>query len=124
VSLPSRQQLNRGLVAILAVGCLLAGAWLSLTGEPGDNNHFLGGSFVRSGLLLGAFWLGMPTRGRAAAWANVSPWVTLGVIAAVILLIRRPQILIPIIGAFGFLLYVMPIMTRLLGAERPNPPKH
>jgi len=106
----TRPQLNRFLVGLCAAGCLAAGAVLCLTDPRPDN--FWGGSFVRSGLLLGAFWIGMPTRGRAAAWANVSPWTLLGTIAVVILLIRRPQILIPLGAILGFLTVIVPMFTQ------------
>lgn len=109
----TRQQLNRALVGIIAVGCLCAGAAFTLGGSESDN--FWGGSFVRSGLLLGAFWVGMPTRGRAAAWANVSPWTVIGTIIAVIIMLRRPQVFLPLAAVLGFLTVVVPMFL---------PPRH
>ncbi|WP_437224802.1 hypothetical protein SH661x_003788 [Planctomicrobium sp. SH661] len=112
----TRQQVNRFLVGILAIACVCAGP---IIGVLDSWNNIWCGSFIRAGLLLGAFWVGMPTRGRAAAWANVSPWMTLGVIAAVILLIRRPQVLIPFGAVMGFLMFIVPLFTR---AGKQNSP--
>ena len=97
-------------MGVLAIGCLCAGLLIGIFDSW--NNNIWCGSFIRSGLLVGAFWVGMPTRGRAAAWANVSPWMTIGVVAAVFFLIRRPQILLPLGGVLGFLVFVAPLLTQ------------
>ncbi|WP_437185431.1 hypothetical protein SH668x_002536 [Planctomicrobium sp. SH668] len=110
--MPSRQQLNRLLVALVAIGCLFAGLAIGILHQWSD---LWCGSFIRSGLLLIAFWIGMPTKGRAAAWANVSPWWTLGVIGGLILITRvfkEPKVLIPIVGAIGFLSFIVPMFTQ------------
>ncbi|MFG0333422.1 MAG: hypothetical protein ACF8TS_08685, partial [Maioricimonas sp. JB049] len=61
---------NRTLVGIIAVVCLLAGAVIFVM----DSYHNVWcGAFVRTGLLMGAFWLALPAGDREAAWANVSP---------------------------------------------------
>jgi len=111
----TRQQINRLLVGVLAVALLVAGAAIGIVHSIDD---YWCGSFVRAGLLLGAFWVGMPTRGRAAAWANVNPWMTVAVLAGVILLIRRPQVLFPLAGALWFLTFALPMMLRSLGLTR------
>lgn len=72
------------------------------------------GSFVRSGLLLGAFWIGMPTKGRAAAWADVSPLhliATCGVIVLMMRVVRRPYLLIPLAAVLFVLTVVWPMVT-------------
>ena len=62
---------NRLLIGCLAVTFLVAGLAIGLFDSWGN---LWCGSLIRASLLLGAFWLGMPTKGRAAAWANFSPW--------------------------------------------------
>ncbi|QDT34114.1 hypothetical protein [Thalassoglobus polymorphus] len=108
----NRPQVNRLLVGIIAILCLIAGAIISLN-YPEES--FWGGSFVRVGLLMAAFWYAAPTKGRAAAWANVSPWMIVGVAALLLLIVRRPRILIP----FGVALFVLGfIVPKLLGKPR------
>jgi hypothetical protein len=106
----TRQQWNRWLVGLSAIGCLLAGVFWR--GEGTAQGEIWRGSFVRAGLLLGAFWLGMPTRGRAAAWANVSPWWIAGAILLVLVIIRRPWIFIPFVAVLLFLGVIVPLLTR------------
>ncbi|SFI54095.1 hypothetical protein [Planctomicrobium piriforme] len=102
---------NRILVAVMAVACLVAAFAIALT-DSMDNLWC--GSFVRAGLLLGALWIGLPTKGRAAAWANVSPYWILAAGAGIVLIgrvVKRPQVLIPFIAAFFILTWVWPLLT-------------
>lgn len=108
----NRPQLNRTLVAVIALVCLAAGAYISLN-YPEES--FWGGSFVRVGLLMGAFWYAAPTKGRAAAWANISPWWIVGVAALLLFIVRRPRILIP----FGIAIVVLGVFVpKLLPSRR------
>lgn len=65
----SRFEINRPLTGLLALACLTLGGvcWAG---------HFasdmMAAGFIRSGLLLAAIWLALPTRNRPAAWENVS----------------------------------------------------
>lgn len=108
----TRPQVNRLLVGIITLICLVAGAYISLN-HPEES--FWGGSFVRVGLLMGAFWYAAPTKGRAAAWANVSPWWIVGIAALLLFIVRRPQILIP----FGIAVVVLGVIVpKLLPPQR------
>lgn len=71
---------------------------------------------IRVGLLLGALWLALPTRTRPAAWANVSPYVVVGVVVA-LLFVRQMRIFIP-------LLIVVGILGLLLRPRPKRPPSH
>lgn len=107
-----RPEINRNLVAVITLVCLCAGAYIGLT-QPDD--QFWAGSFVRVGLLMGAFWYAAPTKGRAAAWANVSPWWIVGVAGLLLLIVRRPRVLIP----FGIAIMVLGIVIpKVMGAGR------
>ncbi|MFV0445663.1 MAG: hypothetical protein ACK5Q5_18940 [Planctomycetaceae bacterium] len=86
---------NRTLVGLLAVACLLIGAAI---GWFDSMQNVWCGSFVRTGLLLGAFWLALPSRGREAAWANVSPWTLALSLLAALLFVRRPRVFFVIIA--------------------------
>ena len=77
------------LVGVLAVVFTIVGV---LIGWLDSMDNVWCGSFVRTGVLLGVFWLALPSRHRAAAWANVSPWTLVAVLAVVLLFVRRPQI--------------------------------
>ncbi len=103
-----RQQINRALVAILGVLCLLIGLGMMLTGH---SENIWCGSFIRVGLLTGAFWVALPSKGRAAAWANISPWSVFGIVGGMLFVVRRPQILIPFGILLAFLIVIAPYLT-------------
>lgn len=100
---------NRVFVGILSLACLVIGALLAVLGPADDNQvQMWSGSFVRVGVLMGAFWLALPRRGRAAAWANLSPWWLVGVTIGLLFVVRQPRILIPMILAIVILLAFLP----------------
>ncbi len=105
----TRPQVNRLLVGVIAIVCLILGAVISLN-YPEES--FWGGSFVRVGLLMAAFWYAAPTKGRAAAWANVSPWTIVGFASLLLFIVRRPRILIPFGVAILVLVFVVPKFLR------------
>lgn len=82
---------NRPLVGILAVICLGAGGILLIQASTSA----LGGTLLRVGVLLGALWLALPFRKSSPGSARVSPFVLIGVLAAMLFLVRRPAALIP-----------------------------
>lgn len=84
---------KRPLVGLLAVCGLSIGAVLSLF--PG--NEGVQATALRVGLLLGAFWLAMPTRNRAAAWSGLSRW-SLPALVALGVVLPKLKLLIPIAG--------------------------
>jgi hypothetical protein len=86
---------NRGLVGILTLGCL-AGAVVAAIVNSWDSP--LAAALLRTGVLLGAFWLALPSKGRQAAWANVSPWTLAICLVLGVLFVRRPRIFFPIIA--------------------------
>lgn len=109
-----RPEINRVVVALIAIGCLMAGLAIAIFDSM---ENFWCGSFVRVGLLMGAFWFAAPSQGRAAAWANVSPWWIVGVAAALLFIVRRPRVLIPFALAVIILGVIVP---KLLGPRKPQ----
>lgn len=100
-------------MASLAVLCLASGIAI---GALISWKNIWCASFIRSGALLGALWIGMPTRGRAAAWANINPsWIVLTA-AALLLMSRRLYLFLPLLAA---LLVLGVILPRMLG-QRPR----
>ncbi len=100
--------INRTLVGVISVVCLITAGCLHqfVTIEQFAQKVAATGAFMRVGLLMFAFWLALPTRTRDAAWANVSPWVFVGLIAAIVGVAVRPKIAIPLIvvlAVFGFI---------------------
>ena len=59
------------------------------------------GGFMRSGLLMGAFWFALPSKNRDAAWANVSPRTLVGMIVAFGAIVARPKVFVPLFLALG-----------------------
>lgn len=108
MSSPSHQRVNLWLVGILALASLAAGIIMALNGQT---ENIWCASFIRLGLLLSAFWIAMPRRGRAAAWANISPFWVAGAIGVLLVLIRRPIVLVPVAIALFVLAVVVPLFT-------------
>lgn len=76
---------NRTLVGLIALGCL--GAAVAIGALDTWENMWCA-AFVRVGLLMGAFWLALPSRNREAAWANVSPYTIVAALLAVFIVAR------------------------------------
>lgn len=100
-------QINRLLVGVIALCCLIAGITIGVLDSL--QNIWCGG-FIRVGLLMGALWIAAPTKGRPAAWENVSPIWIVGA-AVVIFVARRPQVLVPFLLALFVLGVLIPKIT-------------
>jgi hypothetical protein len=85
---------NRTLVGVLSLVCVIAGG---VIGWVDSIENVWCGSFVRVGLLLGAFWVALPGRNREAAWANVSPWTLVIALGTAVVFVRRPRIFFAIL---------------------------
>jgi hypothetical protein len=93
---------NRTMVGLISLTCL--SAWIFLyVRQPNAQGDLLlwQGGLMRAGLLMGAFWIALPTKNRDAAWANVSPWTLAGMIVAVIGIAARPRVFVPILAVLA-----------------------
>ena len=118
--------INRTRVGFLTLACWAASLAILLFAPKEDGWRlqdawylWLSG-FVRVGLLMGAFWLALPTRHRKAAWANVSPTTFIGLILAVILLPRFPRIIVPILIVVVIIGYVLRPREKGRPKDRPT----
>lgn len=105
---PTKVQINRPMVGIISLVCL--GLWIFLySRDPNAEGDMLiwQGGFMRSGLLMGAFWFALPTKNREAAWANVSPWTLVGMIVAFGAMVARPKVFVPLFAALGAVGYFL-----------------
>lgn len=109
----ARIRINRLIVGLLAILCLIAGLAIGVTDSM---ENLWCGSFVRAGLLLAAFWIAMPTKGRAAAWAQTSPYWILLIVGGLIV-IRRLEIFLLAALILFFLAVVVPL---LIGTSKRN----
>jgi hypothetical protein len=100
---------NRALVGILALGCVaIGGIWWIFEGS--GNVGVWPGSFLRVGLIMGAFWLALPTRTREAAWARISLWNLIGGLLALLLVVRAKlplRLLLPGVLVLAAAIYVL-----------------
>ncbi|MDA0832113.1 MAG: hypothetical protein O2955_08300 [Planctomycetota bacterium] len=116
-------EINRPLIAALAVVCLLIGAiWWYLT--VGDQMPIWPGVFMRIGMFLGALWVALPTRTRPAAWAKVSPWTFAGLFLIILMFARNPRIAITWLRVLVPLLAVVSILTLILRPKPKDRPQH
>jgi hypothetical protein len=109
--------INRTLVGLIALTCLATAAVMFFLGrgESGAatpwNSEMWRAGFTRVGLVMGAFWLALPSRGREAAWANVSPVVFVGMLATVAAVaVPRLRFLLPmlaVLAVLGIIGYVL-----------------
>jgi hypothetical protein len=104
---PAKIEVNRPLVGVIAVACLVIAAVLSQV--PDSNTMWLAG-FVRAGLMTGAVWLALPTKNRPAAWANVSPRILVGAAVGIVAIAARPKLVLiysPILIALAVVGYFL-----------------
>ena len=99
---------NRTLVGMIALVCLLAAIVLLIMSQSVDTRARLwGAAFLRVGLLMGAFWIAMPSEHREAAYADISWRTLLGLLLAVFAVARYPRTVLPllvIVALIGFVL--------------------
>ncbi|MEZ6127946.1 MAG: hypothetical protein R3C59_04645 [Planctomycetaceae bacterium] len=85
---------KRVYVGLLAIAGLAGGA--VLTFFPG--NEGVQAACIRIGLVLGAFWLAMPTANRPAAWKKLSSnWMIFALIITAIV-IPRAKAMFPVLA--------------------------
>jgi len=82
-------------VGLLSVGCLLGAAMI----EFYPVSELFQAALIRVGVLLGAFWLAMPTKDRPAAWKRMpsSNWTIAGLIFTAVL-IPRLKYMFPVVA--------------------------
>jgi hypothetical protein len=98
--------INRALTGILAAVLLTSGFGLMFAGIGSEMMH---AGFIRTGLVLGALWLALPTRNRPAAWEDVT-WtgVCLALIGVLVFLSARLRwTVIPLALAVGIAVYFL-----------------
>jgi cytochrome bd-type quinol oxidase subunit 2 len=105
--------INRTLVGVIAVICL---AMYGVMGQTRPDLPMWQAAFGRIGLVMSAFWLALPSKGREAAWANVSRSTLIGLVLGVVGVAVRPKIAVPVLAVMGVLGYLL----RPRGKKRPE----
>lgn len=95
---------NRTLVGLIAVACLLTGL---VVGIADDFTNLWCAAFIRVGLVMGAIWVALPARDREAAWANLSPGKLIAVLVFAVMLASRPRVFLPILVGIAILWLVL-----------------
>lgn len=104
-------EINRTLVGVLAASCLGAAITIFVGYSHNESLIVWQAAFTRVGLVLTALWLALPTRGRPAAWSNVSPSTLFGLLLALLACARYPKVMIPVlivVAIIGFFLKPRP----------------
>jgi hypothetical protein len=101
-----RLDINRPLTGILSLGLLVLGFgfWFADIGT-----EMMRAGFIRSGLVMGALWLALPTRHRPAAWEDVT-WssVVLVLLSVVVFLSARLRwTVLPLVLVVGIAVYFL-----------------
>ncbi|HEY4262985.1 MAG TPA: hypothetical protein VGM98_22685 [Schlesneria sp.] len=108
--------INRTLVGCIALALLLAAGILVLSGADGSQGMWAG-ACLKVGLVMGAFWLALPSITRHEVLGRMT-WGTLIVAIALALAVGRTKVplrvVLPVAAAFFF-------MIRILGPRRAPP---
>lgn len=110
--------INRALVGVISLVLLAAAAILSLM----DTQEMWAGACLKVGLVMGAFWLALPSFTRNSELGRVSLATLLGALAVALIIGRTRvplKIVLPTLAAFVF-------AVRILGPRRTPtaPPRH
>jgi hypothetical protein len=100
---------QRWFLGIVAGGFLAGGLVLALVSDPGPDELAWGGILLRSGMLMGAWWLVLPNARRVRR----TTWVSVGVVA--IVLAVRPRLIL-----WGLLVAVLVAFSGARGRQHPN----
>ncbi|MCP4171376.1 MAG: hypothetical protein GY758_11455 [Fuerstiella sp.] len=99
---------RRVYVGLLAVASLIGAVVLLF--YPGNDG--VQGALVRVGLVMGAFWLALPTKTRPAAWKGMmSGWTAPGLIITA-LVIPRLKFMFPVLAIIVGIAYFARPRTR------------
>ena len=121
---PKTVPVNRMLVGLISIGCLItaAGLWFRY-GDTDDDWMLWIAGFIRAGTFMGAVWLALPSKSRDAAWARISWPALIGSIVGLLVVVRRPKMMIPllvVVGVIGFGLRFLGRGTRPSDRDRPD----
>ncbi len=89
-------RINRKLLAFLAATFIVTAIVLLFRNGL---SHYWGGTFANVGALLWATWLVLPKDGKIPEWLIPTPWTAAGILLLLFLFVRRPQLMLPILGA-------------------------
>ncbi len=91
---------QRGLIGWMAlIGILVGGMlWIRDEGQQGD----VGGNLFRAGVVLGSLWLALPDRWVPGA-QRFSIWQGLAFLSVMVVVVRRPWIVLPVLAILGVL---------------------
>lgn len=99
--------MQRAVLGVIAVALVIAGALGAFTEVFGTDTEWWGGVGLRTGLVLGAFWLVMPR----ARDVPVPVWVGVGVFA--LFLAARPRLVL-----FGLLVAFVAMVVTAIAQRR------
>jgi hypothetical protein len=105
---------NRSMVGLIGLVLLVAAGVLALNGTDGMQGLWAG-ACLKVGLVMGAFWLAMPSFTSNPDLGRTSLAALLGAIAVALILARTRiplNVVLPVLGAFLFFAKIL----------RPRPP--
>jgi len=92
--------MNRTLLGILALGCLIGGAVLLAMGHGGE----VAGALIKVGSVLGALWLALPS--ITGILSRTPKWMLTAAVIGIVICVIRPWLLVvvvPLIAALWIL---------------------
>ena len=89
--LRQRGNMNRTLLGMLALGCLVAGVAMVLAGRGGE----VAGGLIKVGAVLAALWLALPS--ITGILARTPKWVLTAVVIGIIICAVKPHLLLIVV---------------------------
>lgn len=118
---PEPRKVSRPLVGFIALAMLAGGAALTITAGSGDDsqNDLWRGACVRVGLVMGAFWLALPTIQQGNRFARVLAIGGVGIVLLSVFLKKVPirYLIIGGIAVMGLSLILRPRPKRRPGSR-------
>jgi hypothetical protein len=115
-----RNTFNRWFIGAVAVGCLLAAGALAVV-QPDE--PFWWGGLLRAGVVCVALWACLPTRTRAAAWADFKPLPTALLLGAASLAVLRPKVGLPLLLLVVFVRWLSSLRRPRASSESRRAPR-
>lgn len=104
------------MVGVLALVCLMVWGAMFLLPESSNATDLWHGAFLRIGVVMAAFWISLPARGRDAAWSGINATTLVGAAFLAFLTARLRFAVIPI--AIGVVM--VGLFLRPRGKQRPG----
>jgi len=105
--------MHRPTVGILALVLGIVGAVFLFAPGDADSHQSIAAPLLRVATILGVLWLALPAINRP-----VSRWVLLGIVMAIVIFVRRPQLILLVLAFLAGIAILRPRLKSLSARQR------